>query len=70
MYKLKFMTPGFLIYNEANEFVVQCHCAENAEIVKKLLNYDLIFRKPYFPVYKFSEKAKFPIEKLVNNNNL
>lgn len=70
MYKLKFMTPGFLIYNEANEFIVQCHCAENAELVKRLLNYDLIFKKPYYPVNKFSKKAKFSIEELVDNNKI
>jgi len=70
MYKIKYMSPWCLVYNEVDEFVVCCNCIENAELIKRLLNYDLIFKKPYFAINKFSNESKISFEKLVNNNKL
>ena len=67
MYKIKYMPPICMIYNEVNDFVVQCNCIENAELIKRLLNFDLIFKKPYVPLNKFSKNSRIYFEKLVDN---
>lgn len=70
MYKIKYMPPWCLVYNEVDEFVARCNCIENAELIKRLLNYDAIFKKPYFSINKFSKQSKISFEELVDNNKL
>lgn len=70
MYKIKYTPPWFSIYNEVNDFIVRCNCYDNAELIKRLLNYDSAFKKSYFPFTKYSKGSKISFEKLVNNNEL
>lgn len=70
MYKIKYMAPWCIVQTEIDEFVCRVNCIENAELIKRLLNYDLIFKQPYFSINKFSKKSKLSFEKLVNNNEL
>jgi len=70
MYKIKYMAPWCIVQNEVGEFVCRVNCIENAELIKRLLNYDLTFKQPYFSINKFSKKSKISFEKLVNNNKL
>jgi len=68
MYKTKFVPPFYLIYNENNEYIVNCHSKDNADLIRKILNYDSTFKRPCFDLKKHSKNSKITFEKLVDNN--
>ena len=70
MYKTEFVPPFHLVYNANNDYIVNCHCSDNAELIKKILNYDMTFKKPYFDFKKYSKDSKISFENLVDNNIL
>lgn len=71
MYKIKTISPGaYGIYSETGEFILSCCCFDNAELIKKILNYEIVFKKPYFSLKSHSKKSKIDFEKLVDNKIL
>ena len=67
MYVIKACPPVWGIYNSAGEYILSLTTADNAELVKMILNYDLSFRKPYFNFKNHTSKSKISFENLVNN---
>ena len=70
MYKIKSIPPVYGIYSETEEFILCCHSFDNAELIKKILNYDSAFKKPYFNFKSHSKNSKIDFEKLVDNKIL
>ena len=67
MYVIKACPPVWGIYNSAGEYIVSLTSADNAELVKMILNYDLAFKKPYFNFKNHTPKSKISYENLVDN---
>lgn len=70
MYKIKIIPPVYGIYSDTGEFIFSCNCMDNAELIKRLMNYDLIFKKPYFNFKSHLENSKIEFKNLVDNNIL
>ncbi len=70
MYKIKAIPPYFGLYSETGEFILSVNCLDNAELIKKILNYDSVFIKPYFNFKSHSNNSKIDFEKLVDNKIL
>lgn len=67
MYKIVACPPNWGIYNSAGDFIVSLTSADNAELVKMILNYDLVFKKSYFNFKNHTPKSKISFENLVDN---
>ena len=67
MYEIRAVPPFWCIYTTAGECVASLTSADNAELVKKILNYDNAFKKPYFNFKNHTPKSKILFENLVDN---